>query len=181
MKVFFDSADSWAYLRPETYGRRRGESPGSVRKGIIEADEILKDENAHELELLEMIDEERLKYMGSVVLGLNYALVELTCALAGFTMAIQKAKPIGIIGLITGIAVSMSMAASEYLSTKQEETDKNPLKASIYTGLAYVGTVIFLIFPYLTYQNIFICLGLALFNTLLVILIFTFYIYIAKG
>ena len=141
---------------------------------------IIDDEERHERELLALIDEERLKYVSSMVLGLNDALVELTGALAGLTLALQNRGLVAIVGLITGIAASMSMAASEYLSTKQEETDKNPLKASIYTGFAYVITVLFLISPYLIFKNIFLCLGLVIVNALLVILVFTFYISVAK-
>ncbi len=116
-------------------------------------EDIINDEEKHESELIDLIYEERLKYVSSIVLGLNDALVELTGALAGFTLALQNTKLIAIIGLITGIAASMSMAASEYLSTKQEETDKTPLKACVYTGFTYVGTVMFLILPYLFFQK----------------------------
>ncbi len=56
--------------------------------------------------------------MSSVVLGLNDALVELTGALAGFTLSIQNSKIIALMGLITGISASLSLAASEYLSIK---------------------------------------------------------------
>jgi len=143
-------------------------------------EEIIQDEEGHEQELIGLIDEERLKYIGSVVLGLNDALVELTGALAGLTLALQKARLVATVGLITGIAASMSMAASEYLSTKQEETEKSPLKASIYTGIAYVFTVMFLIFPYLIFQNVFLCLSFMIINALLVVYIFTFYISVAK-
>lgn len=156
-----------------------------VYKGLVEASPnfaaIAQEEKAHEEELLALIDEERLTYMSSVVLGLNDALVELTASLAGFTLALQDPRLIGVVGAITGIAASMSMAASEYLSTKQEKTDKNPLKASIYTGIAYVGAVILLVSPYFFLKNIFLCLGLAVTNALLVILAFTFYISVAKN
>jgi VIT1/CCC1 family predicted Fe2+/Mn2+ transporter len=141
---------------------------------------IINDEEKHEKELISLIDEERLKYVSSMVLGLNDALVELTGALAGFTLALQNTRLIGMVGLITGLAASMSMASSEYLSTKHEETDKNPLKASVYTGLAYVGTVLFLIFPYFLFNNIFVCLGFTVINALLVMVIFTFYVSVAK-
>lgn len=160
-------------LAQDAYGKLKEVSP--------EIDTIIKDEEKHENELIGLIDEERLKYISSMVLGLNDALVELTGALVGLTLAIQNARLVGIVGLITGIAASMSMAASEYLSTKQEDTEKNPLKASIYTGITYVGTVLFLIFPYLLFRNIFVCLGLVIANALLVILIFTFYVSVAKG
>lgn len=142
---------------------------------------IINDEEKHEKELIALIDEERLKYISSMVLGLNDALVELTAALAGFTLALQNARLIGVVGLITGIAASMSMAASEYLSTKQEETDKDPVKASIYTGVAYICTVILLVSPYFLFKNIFFSLGLVVMMALLIILFFTFYISVAKG
>lgn len=144
-------------------------------------EEIIKDENEHERQLLDLIDEERLKYVSSMVLGLNDALVELTGALAGFTLALQNTRLVAIVGLITGIAASMSMAAAEYLSTKHEDSGKNPLKASIYTGLTYVGTVIFLLTPYLLLKNIFLALSLSLINALLIIIIFTFYVSVAKN
>jgi VIT1/CCC1 family predicted Fe2+/Mn2+ transporter len=153
----------------------------SLKQTYPEVEAIIADETEHELQLLDLIDEERLKYVSSMVLGLNDALVELTGALVGFTLALQNTRLVAIVGLITGIAASMSMAASEYLSTKQEETDKNPLKASIYTGFAYVGTVIFLVFPYFLFKNIFVCLGFVVINALSVILIFTFYISVAKA
>jgi VIT1/CCC1 family predicted Fe2+/Mn2+ transporter len=142
--------------------------------------EIIADEDNHEKQLIDLLDEERLKYVSSMVLGLNDALVELTGALVGFTLALQNTKLVAIVGLITGIAASMSMAASEYLSTKQEETEKNPLKASIYTGFAYVLTVIILVLPYFILQNIFFCLSLVIVNALLIVLLFTFYISVAK-
>jgi len=146
-----------------------------------EAKEIIADEDAHEAELIALIDEERLKYVGSIVLGLNDALVELTGALAGLTLALRNAKLIAMAGLITGIAASFSMAASEYLSTKaEEEEDKHPIKASVYTGTAYVLTVFFLIFPYLIFADPIMSLCLTLFNAMLVILAFTYYISVAK-
>lgn len=141
---------------------------------------VIKDEERHEKEVIRLIDEEKLKYVSSMVLGLNDALVELTGALAGLTLALQSTRLVAVVGLVTGIAASMSMAASEYLSTKQEDTDKSPIKASIYTGLAYIFTVLFLIFPYLILSNIFLCLGFVLMNALLVVLVFTFYISVAK-
>jgi len=153
---------------------------GSLKEASPKLEEILNDENRHENELISLIDEERLKYISSMVLGLNDALVELSGALVGFTLALQKTSLVAIVGLITGIAASLSMAASEYLSTKQEETDKNPLKASIYTGFAYIGTVILLVSPYFLFKNIFLCLTFVILNVLLLIFIFTFYISIAK-
>ena len=147
---------------------------------IGEAKGIAEDENRHEDELIELLDEERLQYTGSMVLGLNDALVELTGALAGFTLALQDTKLIAVTGLITGIAAALSMAASEYLSTKSEETEKSPLKASLYTGVAYIGTVFVLIAPYLVLPNYYVCLLLALIAAVVIIFLFNFYISVAK-
>jgi len=165
--------ESGEEVAQNTYERLKNISPQ------IEA--IIRDEEKHEKELISLIDEERLKYVSSVVLGLNDALVELTGALAGFTLALQNSRLIGVVGLITGLAGSMSMASSEYLSTKHEETDKDPFKASVYTGLAYVATVLFLIFPYFLCKGIFTSLAFTLINALLVMFVFTFYVSMAKG
>jgi VIT1/CCC1 family predicted Fe2+/Mn2+ transporter len=141
---------------------------------------IVEDENRHEAELIDLIDEERLRYVGSMVLGLNDALVELTGTLAGLTLALQNARLIGLMGLITGIAASLSMAASEYLSTKSEEGGQDPTKAAAYTGVAYVLTVALLILPYFLFGNYLVSLGVTITNAILVILAFTYYVSVAR-
>lgn len=152
-----------------------------LSKIIPEATKIIDDEHKHEQELINLIDEEKLKYTGSVVLGLNDALVELTGVLAGFTLALQQSKLIAMVGIITGISASFSMAASEYLSTKSEDNGKNPKKASLYTGTAYLLTVFILVFPYLLFSNVYYSLGLTIFLAIVVIFIFNLYISVAKG
>jgi len=151
-----------------------------ISKFVPGAKSVVKDEDEHEKQLIDLIDEERLRYVGSMVLGLNDALVELTGALAGLTLVLQNTRLIAMTGLITGIAASLSMATSEYLSTKSEGGAKNPFKASVYTGFAYVMTVLFLIFPYLIFTNFYFCLGFTILNATIVIFIFTFYISVAK-
>lgn len=151
-----------------------------IAKSLPETQSIKADEEKHENQLIELIDEQKLKYIGSVVLGLNDALVELTGALAGLTLAFQNARIIAMAGLITGVAASFSMGASEYLSTKTEESTKSPLRASVYTGATYILTVIFLILPYLLLENPFLSLGLTIIIAIIVIFIFNFYISVAK-
>ena len=153
----------------------------SVAKIIPEAAQYQKEESRHEQKLINMLDEERLQYAGSVVLGLNDALVELTGALAGLTLALQNVKLIALSGLITGIAASMSMAASEYLSTRSEETSKQPVRAAIYTGIAYIVTVVLLVSPYLLFENYYLDLVIALTTAVLIIAVFNYYISVAKG
>jgi vacuolar iron transporter family protein len=82
---------------------------------IPEMPQMLANEKTHEQDLILLIDEERLKYVGSVVLGLNDALIEFTGTLAGLTFALQNTRIIAMAGLITGVAASLSMGASEYL------------------------------------------------------------------
>lgn len=151
-----------------------------IAEDIPEAREVIQDEDRHENLLLESLDEERLRYAGSVVLGLNDALVELTGALAGLTLAFQDVNIIALSGLVTGIAASLSMGASEYLSTSSEETDKNPVRAAIYTGIAYIFTVALLILPFLLLENEYICLAISLATSVVIIAIFNFYISVAK-
>ena len=151
-----------------------------LRGKIPEIDNWIREEEIHEQKLLAMLDEERLRYAGSVVLGLNDALVELTGALAGLTLALQNVKLIALSGLITGIAASLSMAASEYLATRSEETDKNPVRAAIYTGIAYIITVTLLVLPYLLIPNYIIDLAITLTIAVLIIAVFNYYISVAK-
>ena len=148
----------------------------------VDLNSILKDEQRHQYELIDMIDEERLSYVGSIVLGLNDALVELTGALAGYTFAFQNTRLIAITGLITGIAASFSMAASEYLASTHENTnDKKAKKSALYTGLAYVITVFLLIIPFLIISNPFLSLIITLCIAVIIIFLFNYYISIAKG
>ena len=156
-------------------------SYGLLRDVIPEADAILKEEQEHEKALLQMLDEERLRYTGSVVLGLNDALVELTGALAGLTLALQNARLIALTGSITGIAAALSMAASAYLSTKHDQTAKNPLKASIYTGVTYITTVVILILPYLMLSNYYASLVCTLIEAVLIIAAFNYYVAVARS
>ncbi len=151
-----------------------------TKEVIPEAEAIAREEEQHEKALIDLLDEERLQYVGSIVLGLNDALVELTGALAGFTLALQNTRLIALTGSITGIAAALSMAASEYISTKTEDTVKHPLKASLYTGTAYVFTVLALILPYLVLQNYFVCLGCTLVAAVLIIAFFNYYISVAR-
>ena len=151
-----------------------------LRDQVPEIDNWIHEEEIHEQKLLGMLDEERLRYVGSVVLGLNDALVELTGALAGLTLALRDVKLIALTGLITGIAASLSMSASEYLSTRSEDTQKQPIRAAVYTGIAYVITVMLLVLPYLLIPNYIIDLVITLVIAVLIIAVFNYYISVAK-
>lgn len=148
---------------------------------LPEAKHIAEEEEAHEKELIGMLDEERLQYVGSMVLGLNDALVELTGTLAGLSLALQNTKLIALSGLVTGISATLSMMSSEYLSSRSEGAE-HPLKAASYTGIMYIAVVILLVLPYLLLdsQYYLLALGIMLVIVFLIILVFTYYISVAK-
>lgn len=142
---------------------------------------IRQQEEEHEAALLDMLDEEVLQYVGSMVLGLNDALVELTGSLAGFTLAMQNTRLIALSGLILGISATFSMASSEFLSAKSEgRTDA--LKSCTYTGIAYLITVILLIAPYLILGSNQYILALVCMLVIVILIIagFTYYTSVAQ-
>ncbi len=143
---------------------------------------IKEDEELHEQQLIGILNDERLNYAGAIVLGLNDALVEFTGTLAGLTFAFGNNKVIGVTGLIMGVAASLSMAASGYLSSQEDDRDElNPVKSALFTGLAYIVTVAFLVFPYLIQDNAYLALGGMLLITVLIIAVYTYYISVAKN
>ena len=149
---------------------------------ISESVEIRKQEEEHEEALLNMLNEERLQYVGSMVLGMNDALVELTGSLAGFTFAMQNTRLIALSGLIMGISATFSMASSEFLSAKSEGRN-DALKSCSYTGIAYLITVALLVLPYLIFDNsryIYALITMIAF-VILIIAGFTYYISVAQG
>jgi len=163
-------------LASRTYEKLAEYVPGAL--------EIAREEEEHEYTCIGLCREDRLRYAGSIVLGLNDALVELTGAIAGLTFALRDGRLVAVAALITGIAASLSMGASEYLSTRTEEEDggeKHPVRAALYTGGAYFVAVVLLVTPFLTLENVYAALGWTLANAVVIILAFTFYISIARG
>jgi len=141
---------------------------------------ILRNEEEHEIQIIALLDEKSLRYVGSVVLGINDALVEFTGSLAGFTLALQNTQLIAAAGLIMGIAASLSMGASEYLSQKSEGSANNPMTAAFYTGGAYVLTVMVLIMPFFLLSEPLQAYAITLTLAILIIVLFTFYTSVAK-
>ena len=152
-----------------------------LAKEVEESIQIREQEEEHENALLGMLDEERLQYVGSMVLGLNDALVELTGSLAGFTFAMQNTKLIALSGLILGISATFSMASSEFLAARSEGRD-DALKSCTYTGIAYLITVVLLIAPYLIFGNAQYVLALACMLVIVILIIagFTYYTSVAQ-
>ncbi len=149
---------------------------------VEESVHIKKQEEEHEAALLDMLDEERLRYVGSMVLGMNDALVELTGSLAGFTFAMQNTRLIALSGLIMGISATFSMASSEFLAAKSDGRN-DAFKSCCYTGVAYLITVALLILPYLLLGNSQYMTALFAMIAIVILIIagFTYYISVAQG
>ena len=153
-----------------------------LAKEVEESTFIRQQEEEHEQALLGMLDEERLQYVGSMVLGLNDALVELTGSLAGFAFALQNTRLIALSGLIVGISATFSMASSEFLAARSEgRTDA--LKSCSYTGIAYLLTVIALIAPYLIFPGTQFIPALVCMLAVVILIIagFTYYTSVAQN
>ncbi|MFR1372855.1 MAG: VIT1/CCC1 transporter family protein [Eisenbergiella massiliensis] len=158
-----------------------GEIYENMKSEIPQAAMMLEDERRHEKELYGMLDEERLHYVGAMVLGLNDALVELTGAIAGVTFALANTRLVAMTGIITGISATLSMAASNYLAERADGNEK-ALKSSVYTGAAYLVTVALLVLPYLLFPNQMYAaaFGVMIVTVLLIILFFNYYISVAR-
>lgn len=150
-----------------------------IAKEVPEALKIAEDEDKHEKALIDLLDEERLQYVGSMVLGLNDALVELTGTLAGLSFALQNTKLIALSGLITGISATLSMMSSEYLSARSDG-NPHPFKSASYTGIMYIAAVVLMTLPYLLLDDYRIALASLLITVVLIILVFTYYVSVAK-
>ena len=165
----------------------RGEQEASAFYDQVAADypEALRlkaEEEEHEQKLIGLLDDRRLNYAGAIVLGLNDALVEFTGTLAGLTFAFNNSLLVATTGLVMGVAAALSMAASGYLASREEELqDVNPVTSAIYTGVAYISTVFFLVLPYFLIANAKWALALMLVVTVIIIALYTYYITVAKA
>jgi VIT1/CCC1 family predicted Fe2+/Mn2+ transporter len=164
----------------------RGEELGiddlrKVEAEIPEAPAVIAEEEEHEARLMDMVDEERLHYVGAMVLGLNDALVELTGAIAGLTFALANTRLVALSAIITGASATLSMAASNYLAERADGNAK-ALKSSAYTGVAYLVTVVLMVIPYLLLPNSLYIVAFAVMLTvvILIILLFNYYISVAQ-
>lgn len=153
----------------------------SLQSELPQAASMLLDERRHEKQLYGMLDEERLHYVGAMVLGLNDALVELTGAIAGVTFALANTKLVAATGIITGISATLSMAASNYLAERAQGS-RDAVKSSAYTGAAYLVTVALLVLPYLLFPAGMYAAAFAVMIAIvfLIILFFNYYLSVAK-
>lgn len=146
-----------------------------------EAESLLAQAQRHEEQLIDLIDEERLHYVGDIVLGLNDALVEITGALAGVTFSLCNTKVVALTGIVTGISATLSMAASNYLAAKADGSD-DAIKSGTVTGIAYLAAVILLVLPYLLLpdQMYAAAFWIMIATVIVILLAFNYYIAVAN-
>lgn len=115
-----------------------------------------------------------LRYVDAVILGLNDALVELTGALAGFTIALHNSRLIILAGITTGVAATLSMAASEFLAKEVETRSANSYFAAFCTGVAYLIATAILLAPFFVFSRPLTALFISFILAALIIIGFTY-------
>ena len=159
----------------ETDGALSAEQREAVQQMLLE-------EEHHEKFLEKGVADDRRLYLGAAVLGLNDALVELTGGLTGLASSIADPKLIGFASLVVGVAASMSMAASNFLSVEiGEGSELKPRKAAAYTGTAYILVVVGLVLPFFILSDRRIALAISWASAVAIIAAFSYYSSVMQG
>jgi VIT1/CCC1 family predicted Fe2+/Mn2+ transporter len=153
-----------------------------------EVHRLVQNKTQHESLLVDLVEDEYIKYIGAILRGLDSAVVSLTGVLVGLTFVLKNSRFIGLAGLLTGIVMSLSLAVTEYLGIKVDKlSQREPVEASqsygkgpLYTGLGNLAVTLLLVFPFLFFSNRYVALGFGLFNAAVAIPIFNFYISVAR-
>ncbi len=155
---------------------------GEVETHVPGIRRIIREERRHEADLIDQIEEDALRHMGSMVLAINNSIQEITGIVVGLTFALANALLVGKTALISGIAATLAMVASEYLSQKAESADASaPKKAALYTGAIYVCVVAAVVSPYFIFSSPYAALAAAISAVVLIVVVFTFFMSVVKG
>ena len=149
---YMEAAEKNAIKDYTQFMKTEGKALGKDVKSII------NDELYHENEFSANIKEERVKFISSMILGLNDALIEFTGVLVGLSFAISNNLFVAVSGLVTGVAATLSMTASAYMQASYEES-KDVTKSAVYTGLTYMVVVLLLVAPFLLMNTIYASLA----------------------
>lgn len=143
---------------------------------------IINEELKHEEALMSQIEEGIITHMGSMVLAINNSIQEITGIVVGLTFALSNPLLVGKTALISGLAATLAMVASEYLSQKSEnDKDAEPLKAALYTGIVYIFVVSVIVGPYFIFTGHYTALAVALGSVVIILTAFTFFMSVIKG
>lgn len=171
---------SFAIKSMENDERKSQHQYKEYSKENTEIQKIIKDEQEHEQKLIHLLKETKIHFIGAIVLSLNDTLVDLTGALAGFTLAFQDTKLIAVTGLVVGFSATLSLSASEYMAQKAERKTRTALRSSIYAGITHIITAIILIAPFFILKNPYIALISTILLAILIIYCFNYYISVVK-
>jgi VIT1/CCC1 family predicted Fe2+/Mn2+ transporter len=188
VKIYFYRAISRIFgitftMKMMSNGEEQAEQDyGEVEERVPGIKKIIGDEVKHEASLMSQIEEGVITHMGSVVLAINNSIQEITGIAVGLTFALSASLLVGKTALVSGMAATLAMVASEYLSQKSEVPDsKEPLKAALYTGIAYVVVVASIVSPYFIFKNHLIALAVALSAVVIIVSAFTFFMSVVRG
>lgn len=188
VKIYFYRAISRIFgitftMKMMSNGEEQAEQDyGEVEERVPGIKKIIGDEVKHEASLMSQIEEGVITHMGSVVLAINNSIQEITGIAVGLTFALSASLLVGKTALVSGMAATLAMVASEYLSQKSEDPDsKEPLKAALYTGIAYVVVVASIVSPYFIFKNHLIALAVALSAVVIIVSAFTFFMSVVRG
>jgi len=171
----------------------KGEAMAQVNYGLMSGevptlDAVIKDESQHESLLVDLVDEDHLHYVGSILKGLNSAVVELVGALAGLTLVFRDSNLISVAGMVAGIAMTMSLVGTDYLGArtdslfreKRSDNFRSYLKGPLYSGSTSLAVAFFLTAPFLFFENKFVSLALTITIALIAIFLFNFYVSVTR-
>lgn len=143
-------------------------------------EEMIRDEESHESELISRVEDIRVKYMGYIALGLADAIVEITGVHAGFLGATSNTIMAGIAGLVVGFSAALSMAGAAYLQAKHS-TETKPSTSALVTGASYIFSVVLLALPYFLIHVMLSAFLVSLSLALILTAGFTFYSVVVQG
>lgn len=166
--------------------------PGLTEEEQQRLREIIQDEILHETyfgETREGIEEN----IRDIFLGLNDGLVEILCAVAGFSGLYNESRWIALSGLVVGLSGTLSMAIGTYISVKNQKDVKemgffrmrvlkelfqtgtlppppgeHPLRAGVLTGMFYLLATFIIIFPFFILSQPLVSLGISVLFAILV-------------
>lgn len=159
-----------------------GHNYEEIEESVPGIKKIITEEVRHEESLMSQVEEGIITHMGSMVLAINNSIQEITGIAVGLTFALGNSLLVGKTALISGLAATLAMVASEYLSRKAEAgKEGEPLKAAGYTGIVYIFVVTAIVSPYFIFESHYAALTFALGAVAVIIAAFTFFMSIVKN
>ena len=141
---------------------------------------MMESEEGQEDQLISKIQENRVKYMSFIVLGLADAVVEISGIHAGSLGIYGRTQLAALAGIIAGMAASIAMGTAAYAQAKQGFQGSAKWSA-IYTGVSYMITAVLLATPYFLTVNMADALGASLVVGVLLVAAMTFYDTVISG